>query len=49
MKPLDGVMIKFKDKIKPFSITDGVLKCEDIKDEYNFGFYQVHDPSYKNI
>ena len=47
MKPLDGgVMIKFKDENRPFSITDGVLKCEDINDEYN-----IHDftPSYKNI
>ena len=47
MKPLDGgVMVKFKDKNIPFNITDGALKCEDIKDEYNF---RACTPSYKNI
>ena len=47
LKPLNGgVMIRFKDKNIPFSITDGALKCEDIKDEYNFN---ACTPSYKNI
>ena len=43
----DGeVMIKYKNKNRPFCITEGVLKCEDIKDEYDF---QTLTPSYKNI